>query len=80
MDVTYVAPCQSMTHVLYDLAARPEYLQPLREEIEAVIATDGWTKAGMGKMWKLDSFLRESQRYNGIGISTPVFPLPRRSR
>lgn len=22
----------------------------------------------MGKMWKLDSFLRESQRYNGIGM------------
>ena len=43
---------------------------PLREEIEPIVATHGWTKAAMGKMWKLDSFLRESQRYNGIGIST----------
>ena len=24
----------------------------------------------MGKMWKLDSFLKESQRYHGIGLST----------
>ena len=28
-------------------------------------------KASLGKMWKLDSLFRESQRYNGIGICTP---------
>ena len=49
---------------------------PLRAEIEPIVAADGWTKAAMGKMWKLDSFLRESQRYNGIGISAPLFPYP----
>ena len=64
-----------MTHVLYDLAARPEYLQPLREEIEAVIATDGWTKAGMGKMWKLDSLLRETLRYYGLALCEHFPPL-----
>ena len=58
-----------MTHALFDLAAAPQYLQPLREEIEPIIAAEGWTKAAMGKMWKLDSFLRESQRFNGIGLS-----------
>ncbi|CCL98543.1 uncharacterized protein FIBRA_00543 [Fibroporia radiculosa] len=56
----------SVTHALYHLAASPEYIQPLREEIDAVLKTEGWTKVGIGKMWKLDSFMRESQRLNGI--------------
>ncbi|GJE97791.1 cytochrome P450 [Phanerochaete sordida] len=56
----------SFTYALYHLAASPEFAAPLREEIEAVVAEDGWTKISMGKMWRLDSFLRESQRYNGI--------------
>ncbi|PIL33520.1 cytochrome P450 [Ganoderma sinense ZZ0214-1] len=60
----------SITHALFDLAAAPQYLQPLREEIEPIIAAEGWTKAAMGKMWKVDSFLRESQRFNGIGLTS----------
>ncbi|EKM61817.1 uncharacterized protein PHACADRAFT_191008 [Phanerochaete carnosa HHB-10118-sp] len=56
----------SFTHALYHLAANPEFITPLREEIEAIVMVDGWTKIAMGKMWKLDSFMRESQRYNGI--------------
>lgn len=40
----------------------------MREEIEAVVAADGWTKIAMGKMNKLDSFLRECQRMDGIGL------------
>ena len=72
---------QSFTHALYHLAASPELLQPLREEVEAVIANDGWTKAAMGKMRKLDSFMRESQRINGINgselsVSSNTNPLP----
>ncbi|THG97981.1 hypothetical protein EW026_g4131 [Hermanssonia centrifuga] len=60
----------SFLHALYHLAADPELMQPLREEIDAVIKEDGWTKAAMGKMRKLDSFMRESQRVNGInGVS-----------
>lgn len=60
---------QSFTHALYHLAAEPHYLKPLREEIEAVIAEEGWTKVAMTKMHKLDSFFKESQRYNGISHS-----------
>ncbi|KAM5543009.1 hypothetical protein V8D89_003393 [Ganoderma adspersum] len=60
----------SMSHVLYDLAASPEYMEPLREEVETITAVDGWTKAAMGKMRKLDSFLKESQRLNGIGLTS----------
>lgn len=34
----------------------------MREEVEAVIEAEGWTKLSMGKMRKVDSFIRESQR------------------
>ena len=44
-------------------------MQPLRDEVEAAIAADGWTKAVMDKMWKVDSFLKESQRVNGVSLS-----------
>ena len=66
---------QTIAHALFDLAAAPQYLQPLREEIEPIVAAEGWTKAAMGKMWKIDSFLRESQRFNGISLSkSPSLP------
>ncbi|KAJ7795185.1 cytochrome P450 [Mycena olivaceomarginata] len=58
----------SFTNVLFDLATYPEYMPPLREEVKRVVTTDGWTKAAIGKMYQVDSFLRESQRMNGIGI------------
>ncbi|KAJ7871868.1 cytochrome P450 [Mycena olivaceomarginata] len=56
----------SFTQALYHLAAAPEYVAPLREELEAALLDDGWSKAAMGKCVKLDSFLRESQRFNGV--------------
>ncbi|KAJ3543507.1 hypothetical protein NM688_g5847 [Phlebia brevispora] len=60
----------SFTHALYHLAANPEFIASLREEVEGILQEEGWTKAAMGKMRKLDSFMRESQRMNGInGIS-----------
>lgn len=45
----------------------PEYIAPLREEIAELVRSDGWTKAAMQKMTKLDSFLKESQRVFGLG-------------
>ena len=68
---------QSLTNALYDLAAYPEYVEPLREEIAPLVAAEGWTKAAFGKMWKVDSFLKESHRYNGMSIcaSLPAVPL-----
>ncbi|KAF8343233.1 cytochrome P450 [Amanita rubescens] len=56
------------THALYHLAAHPEYVQPMREEVEAAIREDGWTKAAIDKLRKVDSFLRESQRMHGSGL------------
>ena len=40
----------------------------LRDEVETIVAAEGWSKSSMGKMQKLDSFLRESQRYNGTNL------------
>ncbi|KAH7906709.1 cytochrome P450 [Hygrophoropsis aurantiaca] len=58
---------RSFTQALYRLAANPQYVQPLREEIEAVVAEEGWSKIAMTKMRKVDSFLKETQRCDGIG-------------
>ncbi|KAH9915855.1 cytochrome P450 [Fomitopsis serialis] len=56
----------SMTQALYHLAESAEYVKVLREEVDSVVKEHGWTKVATGKMWKLDSFMRESQRINGI--------------
>jgi len=53
---------------LYRLLANPEYLEPLREEVNAAIKEEGWTKAGIDKMHKIDSFLRETMRLDGLGL------------
>jgi hypothetical protein len=55
---------------LYRLLANPEYIEPLRQEVEAAVTEEGWTKAGLDKMYKIDSFLRETQRLDGLGSSS----------
>lgn len=52
----------AFTHALYQLASQPEYIAPLRAEVEEVIAREGWSKSAMRDMHKIDSFLRESGR------------------
>ncbi|KAF2452117.1 putative cytochrome P450 [Karstenula rhodostoma CBS 690.94] len=44
------------------------YAGPLREEIDTVLDADGTqiTNAHLSKMWKLDSFMKESQRFHPI--------------
>ena len=55
----------NITNVLYDLVARPEYIETLRSEIDSVWEeTGGLDKTSMAKMVKLDSFMKESQRLN----------------
>jgi hypothetical protein len=58
---------------LYRLLDNPEYIEPLRQEVEAVVAEEGWTKAAIDKMYKLDSFLREAQRMEGLGLGSLGF-------
>ncbi|KAF6749712.1 cytochrome P450 [Ephemerocybe angulata] len=55
----------STTNALFELAARQEYIGPLRAEIEEAISTHGWTKDAMRQMRKLDSFIKESSRFAG---------------
>jgi len=52
------------------LAAHPEFLKPLRQEIETVIKKEGWSKAAVAKMTKLDSFIKETMRVAPIGACT----------
>ncbi|THH20029.1 hypothetical protein EUX98_g8657 [Antrodiella citrinella] len=62
----------SFTHALYYLAADPSLMAPLREEVDAAVASEGgdWGKGVVNKLHKIDSFLRESQRLNGINATT----------
>ena len=64
---------QTFTHALLHLAAHPEWAKPLREEVESIIADEGWTKASMQKMRKIDSFMRESSRVNALSLSESKF-------
>ena len=40
----------------------------MREEIEALVENQGCTKNTVSKMYKVDSFLRESQRFDGMAV------------
>lgn len=58
-----------LTNVMYDLTANPELIQPLRDEIKAVVEEDGGLKKStMTKMKLLDSVMKESQRVNPTGM------------
>jgi hypothetical protein len=57
---------QTFVQVLYRLLANSDYIEPLRQEVEAVIREEGWTKAGIDKMFKIDSIIRETQRIDGV--------------
>jgi len=52
----------ALTGALYDLTTYPEHMLPMCEEAERIVAEEGWTKAAVSKMHKIDSFIRESQR------------------
>ncbi|KAK3946255.1 cytochrome P450 [Diplogelasinospora grovesii] len=60
------------THLIYDLCARPEYVEPLLEEIDKMLKEEGgrFTKAGLSRLVKLDSFMKESQRFNPLSFLT----------
>jgi ent-kaurene oxidase len=59
------------TQLLYDLCARPEYIAPLLCEIEEVMAEHGvMNKQALLKLVKMDSFMKESQRFNPLLLST----------
>lgn len=58
---------QSFTHLLYLIATNPAWAATLREEIEGVIEHHGYDKEALHRMRRLDSFIQESLRFNGLG-------------
>ncbi|KAI1328948.1 cytochrome P450 [Xylariaceae sp. FL0255] len=62
----------AITHILFDLAAYPEYVKPLREEQRVVKEAFDCvpSKAAYLKMIKMDSFIKESQRHNPPSMLT----------
>ena len=62
----------AITHIMYDLCAMPEYVEPLRQEIAKALEEEGGlNKKAFLKISKLDSFMRESQRFNPLLLSKP---------
>ena len=59
---------QAVTQALFDLASNPECMKPLREEVEEVTKREGWTKAALDQMVKVDSFVKESQRLHPAAV------------
>jgi len=43
----------------------------MREEVEAIVEAEGWTKSSIGKMRKVDSFVKEHLGSEGV---RSVFP------
>jgi cytochrome P450 len=55
------------TQLVYDLCERPEYIAPLRAEVEEVLKEHPTLdKRAFRKMRKLDSFMKESLRFNPL--------------
>ncbi|OGM48125.1 cytochrome P450 [Aspergillus bombycis] len=58
----------SITHGLYDLIAMPQWLEPLRQEIQDVLPDwKSTTYSNLVALRRLDSFLKESQRFSPPG-------------
>lgn len=59
------------SQLLYDLCAMPEYIEPLRQEIDQNLTEEGFiSRQGFQEMVKLDSIMKESQRFNPLLLIT----------
>ncbi|KAK2874945.1 hypothetical protein FQN49_001919 [Arthroderma sp. PD_2] len=74
LHLTFAASSASgvgVTQCLINLLAYPEYLNPIREEIAAVVAKhEGWTDKALSQMALMDSFIRETMRLHPAGSLT----------
>lgn len=62
----------ALTYLMFDLASYPEYIEPLRQELDEVLGdNDRIDKDSLQRLKKLDSFVRESQRHSppSLGMS-----------
>ncbi|KAI6039992.1 cytochrome P450 [Pisolithus marmoratus] len=58
----------TFSQALLNLAGNPHYAQELRNEVEAVVSEAGWTTGALARMRKVDSFLKETQRFEGLVV------------
>lgn len=58
----------TLWHILMDLCAMPEYIEEIRQEIATVTSHGLLTVSSLKSMQKTDSFMKESQRTNPIGL------------
>ncbi|KZT51549.1 cytochrome P450, partial [Calocera cornea HHB12733] len=71
MNFAAVHTSSSMfTNVLYNLALHPSYVPALREEAARVQSQHGWTKEGIDRLVRADSFVKETMRAQGIMLAT----------
>ncbi|KAG4288500.1 hypothetical protein FPRO06_06152 [Fusarium proliferatum] len=67
----------ALTKVVWELAKRPEYIEPLRAEIHDIFGPDAGAvdicvnKEALSRLHKLDSFIREVQRWCPSSFVTP---------
>jgi cytochrome P450 len=57
-----------LTQVIYNLCQHPDMIQPLRDEIAAVVGGEGWKRTALYKMKVMDSVIKESQRLKPPGL------------
>ncbi|PMD22793.1 cytochrome P450 [Hyaloscypha hepaticicola] len=64
----------TLYNILFDLAAMPQYQHELREELKRVLKGCGGdlTQGDLIKLRKMDSFMRESQRFNPTNVVVPM--------
>uniref|UniRef100_L7JH53 Ent-kaurene oxidase n=1 Tax=Pyricularia oryzae (strain P131) TaxID=1143193 RepID=L7JH53_PYRO1 len=70
----------STLSTLYDLLDRPECMDGILHEIRTIRAeskSSDWTKHDLDRLVKLDSFMKESQRYHPVGQVTVQRSNPR---
>ena len=69
---------KAILQTLYDIGSHPELQPPLHAEITEILRKDGMSKQSLTKMKKLDSVIRESQRFSPIttGSPSPLTPSP----
>lgn len=64
--------CNQLLQALFDLAAHPEYIQPLRDEVATVVTEEGGEDqllaTGLAKLHRMDSIFKESQRFHHANL------------
>ncbi|KAM4055521.1 cytochrome p450 [Hirsutella rhossiliensis] len=59
-----------LTQAMLDITSHPELIEPLREEIIAVLSQSGWSKRSLYSLKLMDSVLKESQRMKPISVAS----------